>query len=372
MAARTIITLAGVSLALAACNSSGNGGAIPAEAGDPGPLGLVFETEVDVISSDHQNSVRVSEELASMELVSLDLVAGTFEIVLGLPDGTSVTLTDDDLDLGDVDMIDLNGSSLGGDVIIAELENDAGDVVQVAIGLGLGAPSDLGDLEPEDADEALFMLTRVDDADPDNGDSVATLNGGYYNDDEFDVYMLTGVETETLPRGWATYSGKTIATAYVGGDLVSSYFIGSAYVAADFANSSVDVALEGEAYIGDGLYAGYDLVGQDLAVEGSRYRGALGIVDGAHHVSEFYIESYALPQAQCIGECGPYKMTTTTEIAGDLIGAFYGENAEATAGVFAAEETGHEAAVNGADVEIVGGYGAYADVLEDQPEDLVD
>ena len=99
MVAKRILLGTTAILALAACNSSDDF-ILPA-GGDPGPLGLVFETEVDVMSADREdgNTVFVSDERATITLNDLtydvDGDIDSFSITLGLPDGSSVTLTED-------------------------------------------------------------------------------------------------------------------------------------------------------------------------------------------------------------------------------------------------------------------------------------
>lgn len=58
-----------------------------------------------------------------------------------------------------------------------------------------------------------------------------------------------------------------------------------------------------------------------------------------------------------------YSESTRIDLTGEIAGEFYGDAAQATGGVFAAEETGTEAAWNDGnlEVDIIGGYVAYED-----------
>jgi len=345
---RRIVGLCAIA-ALSACGTSNGGVATTAE--DPGelfPLGNEVPVTVTVISSDRQpgNTVRVSDEIATVSLNDLtfdtDGNVETFEIVLGLPDGNSVTLDEENT----VDDSISGPVSIGpgqGVFIQADTDTDpgrTGDKVNILVGFDLDIadlPPDTNALEePEPGlDDVLFALARVDLDEGENGP----------DDQGFNQYMVFGDQTDNLPTGWATYSGLSIASVYVDGSLLSSYFRGTSAVVADFENNDVDITLSGQ-YSGKGVIASYALTGEDIPVDGSQYEGDLG------PISSF----------TCNG-CSPDWADNNVDLAGDVIGQFFGPNAEATAGVFGAEQTDHEAVIDSSDVEIVGGYAAYTDTL---------
>lgn len=299
---------------LAGCGGGGGPGPIAAAAPD-----VVVPVEVPTVMSadSDENTVTVTRDLATIVVNSLDVDEGTFSVTFGLPDGSSVTLTDeDDLISSDFDF----GIGHGGRGIRLVVENDDGDIVGILIGFDLTSDFDFDEEDIAEAiDEAIFVLARVD-PDADGRDGV-------------DTYMVTGDETETLPRGSATYHGLTISSVYVDGDLVSDHLTGGAFIEADFANSLVDITLSGH---GGGV--DFHLTGSDLPIDGSQYDGLLtGSVDNGDEV----------------------------DLVGDVLGAFFGDAAQATAGVFGVEETLQEALINDRDVEIVGGFAAYTDLAGD-------
>ena len=326
MTTKLMMILAAACLALAGCNDSEGVASIagPAEvepvepAPEPvaGPLGLTFETDVAVMSADHQaeNTVSVAGDGAKVALNNLtfDDESGevtAISITLVLPDGSELTLDDETTDIN----FGFDTGIGNGTVLVAEFETEDEHKVQAAIGLGL--QTEEGDTQAEMLDDALFLVARVnlaeEEDDPDQG---------------YNTYLVTGNETDTLPRGSADYSGALVATTYQDGSLIGDSF-GSVYVGANFETSEVEINLS--AYSGSGLQ--FNLEGENIPIDGSRYSG---LIDGS-------------------ADYGNVRMV------GDVIGAFFGDNAEATAGVFGATETAAEEA-NGADVEIVGGFAAYA------------
>lgn len=343
------------SLALAACtdNDTGGGGApLDFDPAVDGPLGLMVgegpDADVDVISADHQPdaSVFVTDDRHSVKVLSLDPDGLTFEIEITMPDASVVTLTEADISensvgdqWGSPQMTHINGQHALRANLDTDGEGAAGDQVNVLIGLGLDAPHSVGDLDAADATEALVMLARIDQA----GDDI----------DGFNAYLMTGEVTETLPTGWAEYNGRTISTVYVDGGLWDETVFGSAWVVADFGDATVDIRLDGSGSYaeGEGGSFSYVLYGDDIPIDGSSYEGALGVANLPWVTSEVEINP-----------TGPDNIYTV-DLAGDVIGAFYGEDAEATGGVFGAEETNFE----DADVEIVGGYIAYGENLDEAP-----
>lgn len=268
-----------------------------------GPLGLVFDTAVSVRSADTDgDTVRVTDDLASMTLNALTFDGEgeieTISLTFGLPDGTSVTM--DNVFEGSLFAI---GPWWG-----VGYENEEG-TVELIVGAGLDDPGGGEEL----FDTAPFMVARIDPGadDPDLW---------------FDTYMVTGNETESMPfEGSAVFSGISFGSVYLYGEIFSDFY-GSAWIGADFESGTVDLLLEG-----DGEFVDYyELWGNDLTITGSGYEGN--------------IVGIAILEGEC--ECN---------MTGDVLGAFYGETAEATAGVFGASESD----LDGEFVDIVGGFAAY-------------
>lgn len=318
------------SMAVTACDSNDGGGGLNAlgggqEAPEAGPLGLSSGAPVDVASADRQagNSVSVAGDEATMTLNELtfdgDGNVDAISVTIGLPDGSEVTF-DDTASTDDYGLIDINGQ----ETFLAQFTSADGDVVQVAIGLGLG-PDPLAATVETSVNAALVMLARTDLKEADGGPA----------DQGFNTYLLTGDETATMPEGSGAYSGRTVASIYNDDDgLVNDNVFGYVSVEAYFDTSTVNILLDGKG--GD---ASYQLFGEDLAVVGSSYDGAISgfVDDGGGAVA----------------------------VEGDLLGAFYGDDAEATAGIFGAEETAFERMANGEDIAIVGGYIAYDDTYNE-------
>lgn len=324
------------SLALAACDSN-NAPAVVQDV-DPvaGPLGLSLGEAVAVMSADaNMHLVRVSDQHSTVTLneLTFDLEGeiDTFSITFGLPDGSEVTITDEDapdsfseLSIGDGEGLRLTW-------------NDVDDGNRVGIMIGLGLDTDLeGDAEADIAGDALFALARID-PDGDNPDFGV------------DTYMVTGAETEAMPvEGSADYSGVTIASLYHHGVPGSDHLTGSVYVEADFEDGLVDIDLEGS----DGDISGdwYYLSGDNLAIDGSGYGGTISGVINPEGFDE--TNPYIDPNVPITN--------VSWNAVGDVLGAFFGDDAEATAGVFGASGTD----LLNHDVEVVGGFAAY----EDEPE----
>lgn len=150
------------------------------------------------------------------------------------------------------------------------------------------------------------------------------------------VYAVIGDETDALPTGTAEYHGDFLFTVFQdGGNLAEVR--GHSQITADFDQAAVGVELGGEYFIDDLPYA-VALTGSDLPVTGSRYDGDIG---GTVEVPDF-------TGNDAIG------------VAGDLLGAFFGDAAEVTAGVVSATSDGlaiqNQAELPPPTVEVVGGY----------------
>jgi hypothetical protein len=269
---------------------------------------------VEAMSADADvNTVRVADNVASVkineftydELGDVD----TYSFTFNLPDGTSATFTDADIGSESEEAI----GPWGGLLLIGE--NADFDWVEVLIGFGVGDFA----TEQEWVENSLFTLARVD---PDGDEWFG-----------YDTYMVAGDETGTLPAGSAEYYGVVIATIYEDGEYVDENLFGEVLVGADFDGETVDILLEG-----GGAGGFFSLEGTDLAIDGSGYSGQ---IDGT---------------ALTINE-------TVSEMSGDVLGAFFGDDAEATAGVFGVESSGQDA-IDGDDVEIVGGFAAYDSTLD--------
>lgn len=132
----------------------------------------------------------------------------------------------------------------------------------------------------------LFLLARVDDA------------TGLVAPSPM-AYMLFGDETDTLPSGNALYSGGFIADVFDG--VAGTYIeqrVGTADIDADFTGSTVDVTLT------EGGESGAMYTATALPMTGARYAGT---ISGSGY-------------------------------SGDLMGAFFGDNAEQTAGTFGMQD----------------------------------
>lgn len=146
----------------------------------------------------------------------------------------------------------------------------------------------------------------------------------------YEAYAVIGDETASLPTGTATYDGRFISTAYIGGSTLnvedggetgSNFIYGDVDVFADFGANDVDVTLTFDANNILPEFNNGSLSGTNLAISGSQYSGSIS------------------------------GTTSSYQLDGALIGGFYGPNATQTAGTFTADDAA-------ANAEIVGGYGA--------------
>ena len=343
MTTKMKMILAGAGLALAGCG--GGGGAPPAADPvitlDPVIVPTVMSADVSA------NTVTVGSGLATIVVNAVDVDEETFSVTFGLPDGSSVTITDEDTLLSS----DFSFGIGSRDGVRLVVKNDEGDIVGILIGFEFGSDLVAEGLDADDIaeviDEAIFVLVRVDPAgdDPEEGDEFEDLG--------VDTYMVTGDETVDLPAGAAHYKGITISSVYWDGVLLDDHVTGNFRAGVDFETSTVELKLGG-----DGSYLDtsgeedvrrdffYRLQADDLVVDGSRYGGVIGQrIVGVGARGGFI-------------EIDTADGTENIEIVGELLGAFYGEFAESTAGVYGATETALEAALNEEDVEIVGGFAA--------------
>lgn len=315
MGKNKIFLLATTALIAVGCSSDNQLGG-PAS-GDVGPSGLPYDRTIGVMSSDTDgDSVRVSDSMAAVELHNLVFEEGnvtSFELTMHLPDGSTFQMSSDQTWWTEVrDLGAAEGLLLTGETYYEEFGDY--DRAQILFGYGWG----VGEVSQEEGlSSALFALARVQWADADLD--------GYY------TYLAAGDTTAELPAGSMTYSGGLWASAYSNGELVDDYLGGEVWVGADFEGGMVDIWLEG-----GGELAGFWLEGNDLVIEGSGYGGELWGEGGS--------------EAGCGGGCW---------LTGDVLGAFFGTDAEATAGVFGVQET-EDFSLEGQDLEFVGGFGAYA------------
>lgn len=302
------------SLALTACDNNGGGG--------------VGTLEIDpaMMSATHGSVTVERGGLADIVVNSLNLETGEFNVTLTLADGlTQVTMTEADVE----GLEDFNFGSSGEEGIRVTLGENPDDEVRLYIGLLPGADEDalIADEDGADIlDASLFAMAAIDPAD--------SLGDDYY------TYIVTGDQTQpgAMPgEGEATYDGISVVSIYHDGDVTHGHPMeGDANVVAHFGlEPTVDITLSG-GHSGDS----WDLsTPVPVTITDSLYEGIdqlTGVVD---------------PEG---GYCGSGCDWNEADVTGDVIGAFYGEGAEATAGVFGA------AGNNGKyDVEIVGSFGAY-------------
>lgn len=298
------------SLALAGCFGDSNTGGVGPQEIDPA-----------MMSATHGSFV-VETGAASIVVNSFDLDTGEFNVTLTLADGvTEVTMTEADVE--DLDAFDFGSS--GEEGIRVKLDNGPDDV-RLYIGLLPGADEDALITDEDGADildASLFVMAAID---------ADGIDGG------FNSYIVTGDQTQpgAMPaEGEATYEGMSVASIYHNGDVTHSHPIeGDANVVADFEAGTVDISLSGYHSHLFSSSNSYDLSGEDILITGSLYEG-IGQLTGTVD-----------PSSSGVG---------AVDVTGDVIGAFYGEEAEATAGVFGA--AGLDDAEH--DVEIVGSFGAY-------------
>lgn len=149
----------------------------------------------------------------------------------------------------------------------------------------------------------LFILARIDD-------SITTPANPV-------TFVVFGDETATLPTGSATYTGGFISDVFdaTGApDALLPQLSGTASITADFVGNTVDLSLT---EVGEGT--GLVIAGTAIPIVGAQYTGAIS--GGAY--------------------------------SGDVLGAFYGPGAEATAGTFNVVDPG---AGPGTETVIVGGF----------------
>lgn len=300
------------SLALAGCFGDSNTGGVGPQEIDPA-----------MMSATHGSFV-VETGAASIVVNSFDLDTGDFDVTLTLADGeTEVTMTQDDIEeFNGLD--DFNFGSSGEEGIRVKLDN-GDDEVRLYIGLLPGADEDALITDEDGADildASLFVIAAIN---PDGGGS------------DFNSYIVTGDQTQpgAMPgEGEATYNGVSRVSIYHDGDVTHGTPLeGDATVVAHFgAEGTVDITLSGNDH-GDT----WDLSGEGIVITGSLYEG---IDQLTGDVNVFGSGKHA------------------DDMVGTVIGAFYGEEGEATAGVFGA--TGTDSVSH--DIEIVGGFGAYVDV----------
>lgn len=310
MNTKTKMIVAGACLALAGCGGGGGGG--------PGAGPVIIEPIVPVVMSATHGSVDVETDAASIVVNSIDLDAGTFSVTITLADGiTEVTMTD--LNVDNLDEFGFGSSAEDG--IRVKLDNGAGDDVWLYVGLLPGADEDAlitADDTADIIDASLFVIAAVD---PDGGGS------------DFSSYIVTGDQTQPgdMPSGTATFNGFSVATVYKSGSVQHSHpMTGDATIVANFDLGLVDIDLSGS-HSSDS----YVLTATGVEIDGSIYEGI----------------------GELTGSITADGVHTTNVATGDVIGAFYGDGAEATAGVFGA--AGDDSATHL--IEIVGGFGAYVD-----------
>lgn len=291
------------SMALAACDNNGGGGVGP--------------QEVSTVMSATHGSFVVETGAASIVVNSFDLDTGEFNVTLTLADGvTEVTMTEADVE----SFNDFDFGSSPEEGIRVKLDN-GDDEVRLYIGLLPGADEEALITAEDGADildASLFVIAAID---PDG------IDGG------FNSYIVTGDQTQpgAMPAdGEATYEGMSRATLYRDGSVTHSRPIeGDATVVADFGAGTVDISLSGD-HSGDSYNLSTPV---PVTITGSLYEG-IGALEGP--ISTDYVHD--------------------TDVAtGDVIGAFYGDGAEATAGVFGAAGIDGAGHLN----EIVGAFGAY-------------
>lgn len=234
----------------------------------------------------------------SVQMFSADLVNGASTAVATITFHTSGTFT-----------IDLPGA---GTLTVAEGDLDGVPVYNAELGTTVaayfvGPPTNEHQLEiflgEDAAGSDLFALARYEDL---NGTEPSPVS-----------YLLLGDETTTLPAGMGTFTGGFIADVR---DLATgasgSRMAGTSEIAANFGAGTVGVTLTETGSEGGGVV----FTGTATSIAGARYADAL---TGTGSGSESY--------------------------SGFFEGAFFGPNAEATAGVFHAEDVG-------AGLEVIGGF----------------
>lgn len=303
---RAISLAALASMALAGCGGNSSADLVP-------PLGTPAAVPIPI------NAASLTGGLTAGEATFTFNQDGSIEV--GLPDGGRIVLTEDDIgESGDFVVVhNRKGDEIdGGELTVYETAD--GDRIEIALGTDL-------------ADDFIFATARLDRADD-------GLEG-------FDTYGVTGNETDpaALPQGGAEYEyeGAFLASVMVEGEILSDTLTGTVKVEADFGDALVDVEFKGgyEQADGPGKSPEFKATFDDLPVTGAQYAGAM---DSGH---------MDLPGGDRI------------RLDGDLIGAFYGPDAEATAGVFTAfEESGKDP-----DIDIAGGYWAWDEDLIDDLDD---
>lgn len=152
----------------------------------------------------------------------------------------------------------------------------------------------------------LFLLASVDD-------STGTVSPSPM------TYLVFGDETATLPTGTATYTGGFTATVFdASGDYVAERG-GTTSFNANFGTGAVDLAMTVVGEGGGEVYGGTGTI-----TSGARYAGTIT------------------------------STGTPTAFSGDFNGAFFGSDADGTAGTFNATNVG-------ATEEIIGGYTGFKD-----------
>lgn len=244
MKARTVAVLAGVGLAVAACDHDGNPASLTPQ--EVGPFGLPVGQPINVISATRGDGVSFDKFA-----VTFNNAEGT-DITITTPEGEVINFTEADLEWAG------NDPSLGG-VQIARFTSSRGDRADVVIGTAsvpLPPPVENG-VEAqiiEDSEEVeVVALGRLDEVDTREGFETYGVVGMQtdpanlprYQEDVF----VNGSEEVTaagsLAEGTASYSGQFLASVYANGQLRSDAAFGDTWVGIDFATGAVEIEMEG-------------------------------------------------------------------------------------------------------------------------------
>lgn len=350
-------TTAVASLMVAGCFNNGNGGTAATAALVDGPLGTSVGVPDAAISSDVVNGVADDKVFVTFNVDDDPTSLTGFTVDIELPDGTVLSLTEDDFEVDSEADRDINGWP----VLTASANTSTMGTPGHGVGVivGFGRPSDL--TEPLSGDP-LFAVTGVGPAEYEAG--------GDGDDFTPEVYALIGDETETLPEGKATHVGEVYATIYTN-DEVLSFTEGDITIDTNFDTASAVAVLSGsydlpvDAYEEAGLVVileearNWSLHADNVVIDSALYSGVIGGEGSTLSVPTASETVTVLDQSVVL-----YNGLETVDMTGELAGAFFGPDAEATAGVLAADGTGVEVP----SVDIVGGYAAYTNESPPYPQ----